>query len=227
MRAVFFESLATLGLLDVAYTYPHFIWPELHDSWGIDEMGFCGRYDGLAFVRLNALGAYALGLTDSYEPSTQVAPGPKPLRILPGLEIEVVEALLNPADRAGLEMMASLHAERRWVFDPNRILAHLETGGSMTELQKFLSASVEGGMPDAVREYLDAMDKRFRAFRRSRPAVLLEWENEELARHIAGAQETAALCSYVGDNRLVVLEDQLTAFRRALRRIGFVVPTGR
>ena len=227
MRAVFFESLATLGLLDVAYVHPHSLWPELSDSWGIDEMSFCGRYDGLAYVRLNALGAYALGLADSYEPVGQAAPGPKPLRVLPNLEIEGADSLLNPADRACLEMMGTRQPNGHWDIDTEQILAHVESGGSLAELQEFLAANVEGGIPEAVREFFDAMGKRFGAFRRSRPAVLLEWASEEVARYIAGASETSALCSHAGGSRLVVQQDQLATFRRGLRKLGFVLPAGK
>ena len=55
-RAALFETLATLGLVDVAYVYPHYLWPELSGNWGIDDMDFCGRYDGLLYVRLNRSG---------------------------------------------------------------------------------------------------------------------------------------------------------------------------
>src|SRR6266567_787927 len=67
LRAVLFESLATLGLIDVAYVYPHSLWPELSGSWGIDGLSFCGRYDGLLYVRLNALGKHCLGSDGAYE----------------------------------------------------------------------------------------------------------------------------------------------------------------
>lgn len=49
LRALFLESLATLGLLDVACVYPHDLWPEFSRHWGIDDSCFCGRYDGLVF----------------------------------------------------------------------------------------------------------------------------------------------------------------------------------
>jgi len=49
------ESLATLG----------------------GALPFCGRYDGLLYVRLNALGAYALGFAEHYE--LQAEESPKPL----------------------------------------------------------------------------------------------------------------------------------------------------
>jgi hypothetical protein len=32
MRALWFESFATLGLLDVGYVYPHSLWPDLGDA---------------------------------------------------------------------------------------------------------------------------------------------------------------------------------------------------
>jgi hypothetical protein len=50
---LFLESLATLGLLDVAYVYPHHLWPEFSGHWGTDDLCFCGRYDGLLYARPN------------------------------------------------------------------------------------------------------------------------------------------------------------------------------
>lgn len=46
LRAFLFESIATLGLVDVAYVRPHGIWPEFDGWWGTDELMFCSRYDG-------------------------------------------------------------------------------------------------------------------------------------------------------------------------------------
>jgi hypothetical protein len=71
LRALAMESLATLGIVDIAYVYPHSLWPEFGGSWGVDDLSFCGRYDGLLYLRLNPLGAYALGLTDRYELSLE------------------------------------------------------------------------------------------------------------------------------------------------------------
>jgi hypothetical protein len=98
LRAFLFECLATLGLIDVAYVYPHHLWPELGDSWGIDELSFCSRYDGLLYMRLNALGAYCLDATDAYQPA--VPSEPRRGRVLPNREIALVDGQqLSPADR--------------------------------------------------------------------------------------------------------------------------------
>ncbi|MBM3301931.1 MAG: hypothetical protein FJY85_18510, partial [Deltaproteobacteria bacterium] len=37
LRAFLFESLGTLGLVDVAYVFPHFLWPDFGGAWGPDD----------------------------------------------------------------------------------------------------------------------------------------------------------------------------------------------
>ena len=224
LRALFLESFATLGLLNVGYVYPHSLWPDLSDSWGIDDLGFCGRYDGLLYVRLNRLGAYALEYADDYE--LRSVAGPKPFQFLANLDIHVTADDLNPADHAYLELMAVRRREGVWVLDPERILSHVEAGGTLAELQQFLEANAADGLPGSVRDFLGALAHRVRTFRRAREAVLLEWEDQPLARYLAANAATRPFCCHAGDNRLVVPRDQMAAFRRALKKLGFVVPAG-
>jgi hypothetical protein len=63
--AYLFEYLATLGLIDVAYSLPYGARPDYTDHWGVDEFEFLSRYDGLRYLRLNDLGAYCLDLSDT------------------------------------------------------------------------------------------------------------------------------------------------------------------
>lgn len=60
LQVLLLESLGTLGLVDVAYVFPHYLWPDFRSEWGTDDDSFIGRYDGLLYVRLNRLGAYSL-----------------------------------------------------------------------------------------------------------------------------------------------------------------------
>jgi hypothetical protein len=225
LRALCHESLATLGLVDVGYVYPHSLWPDLRDSWGIDDLSFCGRYDGLLFVRINPLGAYALGHSDRYE--FRPDSGPKLFQVWPNLEIHLAAGVLNPADRAALELMAVPRDERVLVLDPERIFSHAEAGGALAELLQFLEANAADGLPESVREFMGSLDHRIRSFRRAREAVLLEWAEEGLARHIADDPATSELCYHAGGHRLVVAKDQLAAFRRAVKKLGFVLPLGK
>ena len=55
-----FEYAATLGVIDVAYTGPRGARDDYRDLWGADCYDRLSRYDGLAAVRVNELGAAIL-----------------------------------------------------------------------------------------------------------------------------------------------------------------------
>ena len=61
LRAVLWEYVATLGLIDIAYTYPEDSARDVGGLYGFDDE-YLSRYDGLLGVRLTPLGAYVLGL---------------------------------------------------------------------------------------------------------------------------------------------------------------------
>jgi len=222
LRAFLMESLATLGVLDIAYVYPHQIWPDLDGLWGTDDLDFCGRYDGLLYVRLNPLGAYALGCTDQYE--VRAEEKPKLFQVLPNLGVALAEGELNPADRATLELMAAPTSESAWTLDAERILTHVESGGAIEELRDFLESHAAEGLPESVQLWFAGLDSNLGACRVRRDAVLLEWADEALARLIATNTSTAKLCFHAGENRLVVPAGNLGAFGRALKRLGFALP---
>jgi hypothetical protein len=221
LRALCMESLATLGVLDVAYVYPHRLWPDLKDSmWG--DLTFCGRYDGLLYVRLNPLGAYALGATESYEYRT--ADRPRLFRVLPNLDIVLANGVLNSADQASLELLAAPKGEMVWALDAERMLTHVEGGGTFKELRAFLEENAADGLPSNVQVFLQELENKTGACRVWREAVLLEWKDEALARLVATSAGTNRLCFHAGENRLVVPKESLAAFGRAVKRLGYVLP---
>jgi hypothetical protein len=57
---VLFEYAATLGVIDVAYTGPRGARDDYRELCGADRYGSLSRYDGLAAVRVNDLGAAIL-----------------------------------------------------------------------------------------------------------------------------------------------------------------------
>jgi len=57
---VLFECAATLGVIDVAYTGPRGARDDYRELWGADRYDSLSRYDGLAAVRVNDLGAAIL-----------------------------------------------------------------------------------------------------------------------------------------------------------------------
>jgi len=57
---VLFEYAATMGVIDVAYAGPAGARDDYRELWGGDSLAWLSRYDGLAAVRVNELGAAIL-----------------------------------------------------------------------------------------------------------------------------------------------------------------------
>ncbi len=73
---VLFEYAATLGVIDVAYASPRGARDDYRQLWGADRYDSLSRYDGLAALRVNDLGAAIL-----HDPGALAALGlPRPRR---------------------------------------------------------------------------------------------------------------------------------------------------
>jgi len=220
-RALTMESLATLGLVDIAYVYPHSLWPEFSDSYGRDAHSFLGRYDGLLYARLNPLGAWCFGLADSY--SLPEIKKTAIFHILPNHEL-VATTAPDTSIIAFVDLFAVRKSDAVWGFDAEKTLGFIEGGGSMEELRDFLIARSSGGIPDNVGVWLDGLLRKSSSCRRAEKAVLFEWSEPAQAALMASSSETSRLCHHVGENRIVVPAAKLAAFTRAARKMGFILP---
>lgn len=221
LRAFIMETVAPLGLVDITYVYPHSRWPDLYGSLNGD-LPFCGRYDGLLHVRLNPLGAYALGFLENYEFRPDSRTGL--FRVLPNLDLVLDGKPLNPADRAGLELVALPQSDAVWKLDAERILTHVESGGSFGSVREFLEANSESDIPENVQVFLSGLESKLGACLSRCPAVLLEWADHAQAQLISTSSGLRRLCHYAGENRVVVPSKNLSAFTRTLKRMGYVLP---
>lgn len=225
LRAFLFESLATLGLIDVAYVYPHYLWPELGHSWGIDELGFCSRYDGLLYMKLNPLGAYCLGVTDTYQPA--VPSETRSWRVLPNREIALVDGQrLSPADRHLLALFATEKSEHLWELDAARILNHLESGGKVEDALQFLESNCAPPIPETVQTMLSDIARRGTVVKTVEEALLIEVADEATAALIANDSQAGKYCWLAGNRRLAVPRRNSRAFRSAIKKLGFIIPDG-
>jgi len=94
--AFLFEYVATMGLLDVAYISPVSARNDFRERWGTDDISCLSRYDGLMFVRINPLGAWGLGLANTYEPKATAVE--RVLRVLPNLDVVAADRRPTAAD---------------------------------------------------------------------------------------------------------------------------------
>lgn len=114
---------------------------DYHDNWGSDDLDMLSRYDGLRHARLDALGAYALGLSGGYRPSADpaTATATTPLRVLPSLEVVAV-ASLPVADAIVLETYAERVGDAVWRLRRDKYLAAIASGRPDDEIVQFLAA---------------------------------------------------------------------------------------
>ena len=156
--AFLFEYVATLGLLDVAYICADGARNDFRTLWGTDDLSALSRYDGLMFVRINSLGAWCLGLSETYQPEERVQ---RPVvKVLANFDVVVSNPPLEPGDALLLERFTERTSEAVWRLDQAKILAAVEEGLTVSELREFLTARSQGPLPATVGVFLDDVAAR-------------------------------------------------------------------
>jgi Helicase conserved C-terminal domain len=229
LRAVLWEYVGTLGLIDIAYTYPEDSVRDVGRLYGFDEE-YVSRYDGLLGIRLTPLGAYVLGLTDEYRSGIVDPSQEKPsLRVLPNLDVVVLDvAALTPADRALLERIGAPQSQGVYRLDRGRILEATEQGVTLERVQELLvrkSGVADEELPQTVRVFLADVDRRASAIRETGRMVLLESKDPYLLIELANKPSLRAfVClASIGDSpALLVPEAHQARARRELLKLGYV-----
>jgi len=222
MRCLLLEYAATLGMIDVAYAEPAIIPADYSDLWGTDDLDFLSRYDGLLYLRLTALGAYCLGLSDKYVPPAiaNIAT----LRVLPSLEIVADGDAIDAADLLVLNLYTVKVSELVWRLDMQKLLAALEDGHQLSGLREVLELRSSKPLPESVREFLDNAAERADGLQDLGEARLIQCASSHLAALIANDPLTKKFCQLIGGRGLVVMAIHESKFRNALRQIGYVLP---
>jgi len=220
--AVLFEYAGTLGLVDLEYTHPDGERDDFRNNWGADELDALSRYDGLQAIRLNALGRFVLGLTDTYQPPavTGQVPG---LKVLPNLDV-VVTGSLVPGDELLLSAYAEQASDRVWTVSAASLLAALDAGRELAEFTEFLGSRVENELPGTLDALLSDVTRRASQLTDLGHVRVIECADPALATLIARDRATRPHCRLIGERHLAVRLDAETKFRTALRKLGYVMP---
>ena len=213
-----FEYAATLGLIDVAYIDP--VDAPL-DVDSARDLAFLSRYDGLMYLRINALGAFCLGRKRSYTPSEVEIE--HVLKVLPNFDVVAFKPL-PLGDQMALEQFADKTADSVWTIRSERILKGLEDGQSLDHMQSFLKHKSGEDLPQTVAVLFGDIASKVSRLRAKGTAHLIEVTDVETAQFLAYDQDVSKHCYLAGDRQLVVPEKSLTAFRNALRKIGYILP---
>jgi Helicase conserved C-terminal domain len=220
---VLFEYAATLGLIDISYTDPDGARSDYHENWGIDDLEYLSRYDGLEALRLNALGAYAFGLADRYQPSRPTAEPGRALKVLPNLDV-VLTGELAPAGRLLLDAYAQRISDRVWSMSPATLLAAVGQGRDLAEFTTFLESHSANEIPATVTALFGDVARRVGQLRDAGTARVIECADRAVALLIARDRQAGPLCRLLGDRHLAIPLEHEAAFRRRLRKMGYVLP---
>ena len=219
LLCILFEYAAVLGMVDVAFVDPRLAHQNFRDLWGTDDLAFLSRYDGLVYFRLTSLGAYCLGLSQTY--SLAVTPRSAGLSVLPSLTVNLVRGALTAQEAMLLETWANPISDIGWLLDPQKALAAVERGHDASELGEFLRSRDDQQLPETVDGFMRTAQAHGKALRVLGPALLIECADADIAARIATHPETAGLCSLAGDRRLVVRAEHEDRFRARVRVLGF------
>ena len=216
---VLFEYAATLGLIDVDYTDPAGARDDYHRNWGADDHEYLSRYDGLFALRLNALGAYVLGSSASYQRPADAGTPDRILKVLANLDI-VATGPLPAADRLTLDAYGERTADHVWTVRAATLLAAIEGGRSPAQLLDFLGQRTTHDLPGTLTTLAADVTGRAAKVRDRGVVRLIECADAPLAALIA--KDLRTRCALVGDRHLAVPVEDEHDFRKALRRLGYV-----
>lgn len=221
--AVIFEYAATLGLVDVAYDEPEGARDDCRYNASAEELTYLSRYDGLRALRLNGLGAYALGLTDTYQPPTEPEPV-RALKVLPSLDV-VASGEIDAADQLTLDGYARRTADRVWTLTSDTVVAAIAAGRDVDQFRVFLESRMsQPQLPSTLVTLLADLVARTQQVRDLGRVRLIECADPALAALIRHDRRLTTLCAPIGDRHLAVTPDDEPAFLKALQTLGYALP---
>lgn len=220
IACLLFEYAATLGLIDVAYIHPEHADCDYAELWGIDDLNYLSRYDGLLYFRITELGAYCLGVTASYVQKELISKAQ--LSVLPNLHIKSSGEL-----EFGQVQLLALYTDKisdtQWRFNPDKMITAVESGHEIAELEKFLSNSDEQILPETVESLIRKVERQASSLKIKSATILIECIDTETAQKVAAHKYTKNLCMLAGEKHLVLTSTE-KAFRNALRKLGYGMP---
>lgn len=217
----FFEYLATMGLIDMAYTVPYLIRKD-YSMWGTDDLSHLSRYDGLLYFRINPLGAYCLGLAQQYQP--RIIEKPALLTIDSELHIRLLRKA-TAAEMILLERYAEPLSDDKWELTEDKILQVMADHFPIADFQRFLAENnSESELPEQVKHFFTLAHNRENSLVDLGNARLLRCYNVAFAKMLATHTTTKKYCMYTEGVMLVIPEKTKKQFIKGLQKLGYVYP---
>ncbi|MBX3054196.1 MAG: hypothetical protein KF753_22175 [Caldilineaceae bacterium] len=222
INTILMEYLAAIGAIDIVYTYPEYeIFPG--QAYNYDELIY-SRYDGLLYFRINPLGAYLFGQADGYESSQPSASAL--FSIAPDGSI----ALLQPDEvSAALQAQLDQITEREgdgYRLSVPKLLAVLESSADLEIQRSFLRHNNRGDIPVEIIALLDKTEADSKALRIATKSLTIQVRSAELTQQVLADPKAGKIARQLDDRTLIIPASRETAFRNALREMGYGLDAG-
>ena len=218
-----FEYLATMGMIDVAYTLPFGMRDDYQELWGADDLRLFSRYDGLLYFRLNPLGAWCIDLYDEYQPTE--SPEAPLLTVNEDLQIDLVRAA-EPGELLLLDRYANRISNQTWLLTPETAFGALDQGQNPGVFFEFLEHHSQQPPGPAVVDFFAGIENRRTALKDGGAGRLLHCANTRIVALLTSDPNTRDYCLKAGPKLLVVPEKAEKGFREGLRKLGYIFPAG-
>lgn len=220
-RCLMMEYFATLGLIDIGYIEPEKASDEYYNSIGMYDLDYLSIYDGLQYLRLTELGAYILGLTENYSEASSCE---TPVLLLSNKRMQFVQPPTT-SERVFLINYADELANDVWQLSKSRLLAHIENGGDLQELQAFIQSRDEQPfLPTEVENLFKTLEENKQAVKEVGRVLLLKCNSEATAKNIASAPQLSKWCQRVGKDQLIIPESKEAQFRALIHELSYAMP---
>ena len=146
------------------------------------------------------------------------------LHVLPNLEIAAIGEKLAAGDQLLLDIYTEKISDSVSRLDQTKIMAAIENGRKVFELQELLEARSKDPLPETVKHFLADLADRAERLKNRGQARLIECADKALAALIANDSRTKKFCMLAGERHIVVPTEFETQFRRALRSLGYSLP---
>ncbi len=216
INLIIMEYLAAIGAVDIVYTYPdNGTFPAF--PYYSDQIGF-SRYDGLLFFRINPLGAFLFGQADAYTPSQ--AQEDTLFFITPEREIVLLKDELTPVEQAQLDQITEMRKGRRFL-SRSKLLAILDNFPDLEIQRVFLEQHHRGPLPEEVKAWLTQVEENSKALRVVHKSLTIKVRSAELAQKILDDPKAGRIARRLDAKTLIIPASRETAFRNALREMGY------
>ncbi len=215
-----FEYCATLGLIDVAYQNPQGArYEDYRSCWGADDLEYLSHCDGLQYIRINDLGAFAMGHCEDYN----TPESDEDVFTFDGTDLVTRDiALLPPGQELYLEKIAERIEVDRWRLTVSSLLSAINGGETLAEIKKTFESSSSKEFSRELKQLLVEVEHRSTAFVSVGKATLIECSPEARKQALTN-KKMSGLCLPAGDRYLVAVPSKERKFIKALESAGFIL----